>query len=98
MLGYKLLEININKMEISNATHIVYILSIVIVVVVVIYCKYLHAVRTYLKMPAAHFSRALDLMNAALAGKHLPGVQENVAYFTTKERRYVDLLTPLLYE
>ena len=85
---------------IDNANHIVYTPCIVIVVVVVvIYCKYLRTYMLYVcEMPAAHFSRALDLMNAALSGKHLPGVQENVAYFTTKERRYVDLFTTLLYE
>ena len=46
------------------------------------------------KLPAvlrvAHFSRALDLMNHALSGRKLPGLQENMAYFTTTERRSVD--------
>ena len=36
----------------------------------------------------ANFNRALDLMNHAVSGTHLPGMRENVAYFTSSERRY----------
>lgn len=35
----------------------------------------------------AYFNRALDLMNHAVSGTHLPGMRENVAYFTSSERR-----------
>lgn len=45
----------------------------------------------------AHFSRALDLMNHALAGRRLPGLQENMAYFTTTERRSAQSLLVLLH-
>ena len=34
-----------------------------------------------------NFNRALDLMNHAVSGTHLPGMRENVAYFTSSERR-----------
>ena len=35
-----------------------------------------------------NFNRALDLMNQAMEGKKLPGLQENMVYFTAKERRF----------
>ena len=34
-----------------------------------------------------HFNRALDLMNHAVSGTLQPGMRENVAYFTSTERR-----------
>lgn len=34
-----------------------------------------------------HFNRALDMMNHAVAGTFQPGARENVAYFTSTERR-----------
>ena len=35
----------------------------------------------------ANFNRALDLMNHAVSGTRMPGTRENVAYFTSAERR-----------
>lgn len=35
----------------------------------------------------ANFNRALDLMNHAVSGTRMPGMRENVAYFTSTERR-----------
>lgn len=34
-----------------------------------------------------HLNRALDLMNHAVSGAFQPGVRENMAYFTSTERR-----------
>ncbi|KAL5481335.1 hypothetical protein EMCRGX_G021472 [Ephydatia muelleri] len=38
-------------------------------------------------MVKRHFNRALDLMNHAVSGTLQPGMRENVAYFTSTERR-----------
>ena len=35
----------------------------------------------------ANFNRALDLMNHAVSGTRIPGMRENMAYFTSSERR-----------
>jgi len=36
-----------------------------------------------------HFNRALDIMNRAVSGTYQPGIKENMAYFTTTEKRYI---------
>eukprot|EP00731_Ephydatia_muelleri_P015724 Em0009g148a len=43
-------------------------------------------------MVKRHFNRALDLMNHAVSGTLQPGMRENVAYFTSTERRPVTQL------
>ena len=82
----------------STITLTVYVVSVVCTCVhFYTKCMYRHTLfQTFVvrKLPAvlrvAHFSRALDLMNHALSGRKLPGLQENMAYFTTTERRFVD--------
>ena len=35
-----------------------------------------------------HFNRTLDMMNHAVSGTYQPGIKENMAYFTTTEKKY----------
>ena len=83
----------------STTTLTVYVVSVLCMYFVYISTQtiqtYVHYFRHFVrKLPSvlcvAHFSRALDLMNHALSGRRLPGLQENMAYFTTTERRSVD--------
>jgi len=37
-----------------------------------------------------HFNKALETMNRAVSGNFVPGIKENIAYFTHAERRIMD--------
>lgn len=41
-----------------------------------------------------HFNKALEIMNRAVSGNFLPGIKENMAYFTHAERRVMDTKAP----
>ena len=45
----------------------------------------------YVHIYLGHFNRALDMMNHAVSGTYQPGIKENMAYFTTNEKRYVTI-------
>lgn len=36
------------------------------------------------------FNKALEIMNRAVSGTFVPGIKENMAYFTHAERRIMD--------
>lgn len=40
-----------------------------------------------------HFNKALETMNRAVSGNFVPGIKENIAYFTHAERRIMDSKT-----
>ena len=44
-----------------------------------------------------HFNRALDMMNHAVSGTYQPGIKENMAYFTTNEKRCVTIALDYVY-